>query len=635
MNTPVRHKLLFLCVPVLCALISWSSILRHARDNVSDLLFGFRKAPENILLITIDEQSIQAVGQWPWPREVIGRAITRLAPASAIGIDVNFKEPSRLGVADDLALAGAMRASRVPVVIASDLQPNGTVINPIPVLASASLTGLANLAIDPDGTARSIQIWRADKPVLAVQIAQAAGYETLRRTGLQRIRYLGPENSVPSYPFIDLLNGRIPASELKDKIILIGATARDLQDIRQTPLGLISGVEIQANIVDNVIHDDFLRSNPLVDVLLTFAAGLAGLVLTLAIRRAWIIILGLIAIIGIVWISVFIAFDSGLLTDLLMPTIAILAGSGTALTARYMAAAQERRFIHDTFSRYLAPQVIQALMEDPSLVRLGGERRNLTILFSDIRGFTSLSETMGPQELSHFLNRYLTRMTDVILERQGVIDKYIGDAVMSFWGAPLDDDRHALNGIRSALAMVKALEEFNQDNEILRLPRIDIGIGLNTGAVTVGNMGSEKRFDYTVIGDDVNLASRLESLTKTYGVHIIVSDTVLTHVAPSERNELHTREIDRVRVKGKSQPVTIHEVMSPSQAKRLAPHLELFSAARDHYYAGRWTLAEAALDQFIAAARHDGPAQLLKERTLSFQENPPADWQGIYEMTSK
>ena len=485
MTANARHVVLVACIPVIVALCSYAGVLRHARDGVSDLLFGTQGTPEGITIIAIDEASIQHVGQWPWPRAVMATAISHLSSARAIGIDVNYKEPSRLGAADDTTLAKAMHGSTTPVVLASELQPDGSISNPIPVFASASLQGFANVSVDPDGIIRTAQISHGGVLSFAASLAHAAGFSVpAHETGL--IDYVGPAQTFRSYPFTDLTNGEVPDAALSGHVVIIGATAHDLQDYRQTPVGLMSGVEVQATILENVINNSFLGTNLLADALLTLLAGLAGCLIAFRLHRVWVMVPAVAILIALVWLGIFIAFDSGFLLDLLMPTIAIIAGAGATVLARWSATTRERRFIHDTFSHYLAPQVVAALLEDPSRVRLGGERRDLTILFSDIRGFTTLSETMGPQELAQFMNRYLGVMTDLILERSGVIDKYIGDAIMAFWGAPLDDDAASLHGVLSALAMVDALTKFNAASTALGLSSINIGIGLNAGAVTVG-----------------------------------------------------------------------------------------------------------------------------------------------------
>ncbi len=624
-------------IPVLVAIASWGGFLGHARNSLSDLLFVPHRTSGIVALIKIDEESIQAIGQWPWPRAVFAWALNRLSSADVIGIDVNFKESSRLGSADDRVFTSALTASKVPVVLASELQPSGALLGPIAEFASVSTRGIANLTIDSDGIARTIRLQRGSAISLGAALGARAGAKMHVSEVPLHIHYAGPNGTLPAYSFIDLIEGKIPPAELAGRVVLIGATAHDLQDYQNTPMGLMSGVEIQGTIVENVLADDFLQTAPRSDILLTLIVGLCALAIGFAVRRLWVLILVLLGMVVVVWGIVFGVFSYGIILDLLMPSIAIVVSGSAAILHRYSATARERRFIHDTFSRYLAPQVIAELLRDPSRVRLGGERRELTILFSDIRGFTTLSETMSPVDLAHFLNRYLSIMTDLILDRRGVIDKYIGDAIMAFWGAPLDDATHALHGVQAALAMVRALDEFNVESMSLGKPSIAVGIGLNTGAVTVGNMGSEKRFDYTIIGDEVNLASRLESLTKTYGVSIIVSDAVLERVGAAVQREqgIVTREIDRVKVKGKTQPVVIHEVIAPAVAERAAGHMPQFAAGLAHYYAGRWADAIAAFDVFLVHIPQDGPAGLLRERCQEFVARPPESWSGAYEMTHK
>jgi len=633
----MRRRFLLFCIPAIIALLSWSGALGRARSSVSDLLFTPRAVLDVVTIIAIDEESIQSIGQWPWPRAVMAQGVKSLPNAYAIGIDVNFKEPSRVGVGDDQALARAMRDSTAPVVIASEMQDNGSIIEPIAILASSSYQGIANIIIDSDGIARVVRLRRSTMLSFGAQLVHSVTKQPIVTTEPQRINYVGSSGSTPTYSFLDLINGKVPSSAIAGHIVIIGATARDLQDYQNTPFGLMSGVEIQATIINNILSDDFIRTRPWVDVVLTLGVGVLALLVGFYYRRVWVIVLLLAALIVCVWVIVFLTFASGLLVDLVMPTIAVLACGAAAVLDRYTATSRERHFIHDTFSRYLAPQVVAQLLLDPSRVRLGGQKRDITILFSDIRGFTTLSETMGAQELGMFLNRYLSAMTEHVLERQGVIDKYIGDAIMAFWGAPLDDTQHALHGVQSALAMVEALEQFNTESTSHGEPAIAVGIGLNAGIVTVGNMGSEKRFDYTVIGDEVNLSSRLEGLTKMYGVGIIVSANVLERISSEDRREhsIETREIDRVKVKGKTQPVVIYQVLSPSEAKRVLPHIEFFAQGLAHYYAGRWDEALTSLGRFVELAGTDGPSNLLRERCQEFLTTQPKEWNGAYEMTHK
>jgi adenylate cyclase len=244
-----------------------------------------------------------------------------------------------------------------------------------------------------------------------------------------------------------------------------------------------------------------------------------------------------------------------------------------------------------------------------------------------------MSEGMTPEQLISFLNQYLSKMTQIILESNGVIDKYIGDAVMAFWGAPLRNEKHAINGVLAALKMIDVLLEFNEQSKQTGRPIIDIGIGLNTGNATVGNMGSEKRFDYTVLGDNVNLASRLEGLTKVYGVNIIVAQSTIAAI-PDEENIL-TRELDRVRVKGKKKPVTIYEIIPRARYENVQSILGDFKEGRECYYNGEWNRAISAFMKVLEKAPDDGPTKTLKNRCEGFLHRPADNWEGIFEMTSK
>ena len=246
--------------------------------------------------------------------------------------------------------------------------------------------------------------------------------------------------------------------------------------------------------------------------------------------------------------------------DLFYPNLAIILSSATSVSWQYITTSREKRFIQESFSRYLAPEVVQELLEDPSRLKLGGERKTITILFSDIRGFTSLSEKLEPEKLTKILTRFLSAMSNVILESRGVIDKYIGDAIMAFWGAPLSDQEHATHALRAALQMSKALKSLNEEFKKENLPPLAIGIGINSGEVTVGNMGSEKRFDYTVIGDAVNLASRLEGLNKNYETEIIISGATknMLNQKEIEKMGINFKELGQAQVKGKEEAVTIY-----------------------------------------------------------------------------
>ncbi|MEK6823137.1 MAG: adenylate/guanylate cyclase domain-containing protein [Nanoarchaeota archaeon] len=289
----------------------------------------------------------------------------------------------------------------------------------------------------------------------------------------------------------------------------------------------------------------------------------------------------------------------------------------------------EKQKIKAAFKQYLTPALIDEILRDPSKLKLGGTRRNTTIMFSDIRGFTTLSESLTPEELVHFINNYLTAMTDIILERRGTVDKYIGDAIMAFWNAPVDEPAHIELACNAALENVEALDTvelpavFKEKN----LPRPAMGIGLNTGEVVVGNVGSEQRFNYTALGDHVNLASRLESLTKHYGVHIIVSDSTYQIV----KSKVFVRTLDNVAVKGKKQPVKIHELLRRPKEKHDLLFYTTWEDAIVKYNEKDFVGAQKLFGKCEELRPHDKVTKLYLARCVEFRKSPPGkDWDGVF-----
>jgi adenylate cyclase len=274
------------------------------------------------------------------------------------------------------------------------------------------------------------------------------------------------------------------------------------------------------------------------------------------------------------------------------------------------------------------------MLKDPEKLKLGGEKKDLTVLFSDIRGFTSISEHMTPERLVKFLNEYLTKMTDMVFKYDGLLDKYMGDAIMAIWGAPLDQSDHPLRACYTALEMVEELHLLQHKWATEGMPRLNIGIGINAGPMVVGNMGSERRFDYTVMGDSVNLGSRLEGLNKLYGTNIIISEMTYERV----REEILGRELDLVRVKGKDQPVKIYELLS-RRAKTLPEQKALaeeFQAALGEYRNRNWETARKIFQSILERYPEDGPGRLYVERCQTLEKTPPPeDWDGVYTMTTK
>lgn len=605
-----------------------------ARSKLTDLLFTNEKPIPDILLVAIDDQSITSIGQWPWPREVFAKGIDKLQMSKGIGIDVNFKEPSGKGAADDLALVQSLAKSKVPVILSAQIQPDGEITFPLQAFKDKSVQAFTNLTLSSDGVARFIQPNYSDMDSFGYALAKIKGVSE-QFSSPARINYWGKDGTFSSVSFRDLISDKIPPSFIVGRVAIIGATAHDLQDYHQTPFGIMSGPEIQANIAQTFMSGIVYRSNKWVDIFSIIIMACMAVWLTFRMKFSY-ASLGMFVAFALYNFVAFIGFDHAFVMDLLYPNVALLLGGISSVSLQYVTASRERRFIRDSFNHYLAPQIINEIMADPSKLKLGGQRQRVTIMFSDIRGFTSMSENMEPEHLTDFLNKYLTKMSGIIMDNKGLIDKYIGDAIMAFWGAPLADDKQELNALLSAFAMSDALAEQNK-NKPKDEPEIKIGIGLNTGEVAVGNMGSEKRFNYTIIGDAVNLSSRLEGLTKLYGITIIVSQGVIDGITEEDIKNygIMTREIDQVRVKGKGEKVTIHQVVEKEYQEKTKSVSSEFFRGRELYYKGDWQGAISAFEKVLEKFADDGPSKVLLGRCQEFIKNPPKDWDGSYTLTEK
>ncbi len=634
----LQYLIIALLVSTILTLSELAGFFSLKQDQLSDLLFTKKNNPNRVVIVAIDEQSINKVGQWPWPRSVFGNLVTNLNGAAAIGIDVNFKEPSRLGSQDDLSFSKSLSDSKVPVVLNAEFQPDNSLIKPINSLAEKSLLGFPNLITDSDGNSRVIRFIKNNFPSLSYQLAKTYTKNTkhaeLPSPGVipTRIAYLGPNGHFPTISAIDIISNKIPRQFFENKVVLIGATVSDLQDYHSTPFGVMSGVEIQANAIETLLSQRFFRSSSILNILLIIVLSLLTVNVCKKVRNLNFLIISVFAIFVLYNLIAFLLFDINFLLDLLYPNLAIIISAVATLAYQYFTTSKEKKFIHESFGKYLAPEVINELINNPNMVKLGGQRKNLTIMFSDIRGFTTLSESMQPEELSKFLNLYLTRMTNIILNQKGLVDKYIGDAIMAFWGAPLNNPNHGINAMDAALEMMDSLDEFNKLNLESGRP-IDIGIGINTGEVTVGNMGSEKRFDYTVIGDNVNLSSRLEGLNKFYGTNIIVTESTKNL---SNRGSALFRELDKVKVKGKNEAVKIFELVTNSKKPEVSLINEDFISALHDYYNGDFNKAADKFQKILQRVPEDKPSQKILERCQELISHPPlTPWKGVWELTSK
>ena len=455
--------------------------------------------------------------------------------------------------------------------------------------------------------------------------------------GRMLINYLGPGKTFPHYAVADILAGRLPAETFKDKIVLIGATATGIYDMRVTPFSSVyPGVEIHANVIDNLLHGNFLIHSGWTKFLDMCTIIVVGLLMGFAIPRMKAVagIVLCLALIGaFVATNLTLFIRTNLWMNLIYPVLTMMTIYLGITIYRYVTEEREKKKIRGAFQYYLTASVVNEILKDPSKLKLGGDKKPLTVMFSDIRGFTSISEKLSPEELVRLLNEYLTAMTDIVFKYDGLLDKYIGDAIMAVLGAPIDQPDHALRACRTGLEMMDKLQELRAKWSAEGRPDIDIGVGINSGDMVVGNMGSEMRFDYTVMGDSVNLASRLEGTNKEYGTNIIISEFTYAIV----KDELYCRELDAVRVKGKKLPVRLYELLGERKdAAKWQPWVERFEAGLAKYRCQQWDEAIAEFQAVLAIRSGDASAQLYLERCAALRECPPEGiWDGVCTMTKK
>ena len=626
-----------------------TGILRSWQWKLSDALYIGYEPPPDIILVAIDDRSIQAVGRWPWKRSVHADLVRIISEADprVIGYDVNFPEASE--PADDAKLGEAVRSSG-KVVLPYELtlvQRGPSLVGvrplyPIAEISRGARLGYTNTPPDPDGIFRRLpsvvrhEDGSTGDPFFLAAI-KTAGLSSPPLPEEFLINYAGPAGSFPIVSAIDVLDRKVSADRFRDAIVLVGATAPDLHDELFTPTGkrkAISGIEVHGNAIATILGRRQIVEEPLsavIATILVLSVGGALLVSRRRIRLATPLVLAA----GLAYLlTAFILFDRGLILNIFYPLFALALTYVAVVLLRYWREKQEKTKLRGTLERYVSAQVAAHLMEHPEKLVLGGEAREMSVLFSDLRGFTTLSEKLKPEELVRILNDYLGEMTDVVFANEGVLDKYIGDAVMAFWGAPIDAPDHALRAVRTAVSMRDRLRQLNREGRWPSGIELHLGVGVNTGPMVVGNMGSKKRFDYTVMGDTVNLGSRLEGLNKEYGTEVIVSKATADQV----QSEFVLRELDSVAVKGKKEPVRIFEVVGKkgAVADDVLRFIEHFKSALALYRERKFAEAREIFHQLEHTHPEDVSLKIFIERCSSFIESPPSsDWDGTWVMTKK
>ena len=586
-----------------------------------------------------------------------GRETTETAPA----IKAGFAENGDRAAPYLPAYAGAMK---VLSNIESKVAGNGA-LNAIPesdgVYRRIPMFMTLNDKIYPSLVAESLRVAQ-DASTFIIQAVGASGEEGFGETGLVSfkvgavkvptdengqiwVRFTGdiPERYVPAWK---LLDGSAPAEKLEGHIVLIGTSAAAMKDLRATPLDpAAAGVSLHAEALETILTGNFLNRPDFAHGLEVVASFLLGLLLIWLLPKwgsVWCAVLTFAAIVGVV-AGAWYAFDVyNWLLDPIYFSVVILVIYLTQSLLIFLATEAERARVRGAFGMYLSPALVEQLASDPEQLKLGGEMKDISIMFCDVRGFTSISELYDPEGLTQLINKFLTPMTQVIMDRMGTIDKYMGDCIMAFWNAPVDVPTHVAEACNSALTMFEKLEELNTELEQEAVSNnkefrpLKIGIGLNTGSCCVGNMGSNQRFDYSILGDDVNLCSRLEGQSKGYGVDIVISET--TKIAAPE---FATIELDLIQVKGKTVPVRIFALIGNSEVQdsewfkdMSAVHAELILEYRDQ----NWKKAKMLVSKAREAAgeKFDGLYDLFDARIEEYKSNPPGlDWDGVFVATDK
>ena len=679
-----------------------------------------------VVIVDIDENSLSAFGQWPWPRTILADLLTRLYEwqAAAIAFDVIFPEPDRSSLneavkhfrdldddtrgrllhlpSNDEVFAQAIGRGNVvlgqaginafhprslekpPETAFATVGPDPSpyliafpyILRNLPKLEQAAVGhGLISIRTERDGMVRRVPIvmQAEDKivPALTLDLLRVAtGSSTIMirtdESGIQSVAvpglelptdrngriwvYFGPHDKARFVSAKDVVEGNVAPERFAGKLVLVGTSAIGLLDVKTTPvLSAMPGVEVHAQLLEAALTNSLLVAPSYAIVVEMIGALIGGVVLALLAPAASVLMLfasAALAAAAFVAASWILFSRYQMLFDATFPLIATLSVYMSMVLMGYFREQLDRRRIRSAFAQYLSPTLVEQLANSPQRLVLGGEERVITVLFSDVRGFTTIAETYkdNPHGLTTLMNRFLTPLTNAIMARNGTIDKYMGDAVMAFWNAPLDDPAHESDACHAALDMLERVDALNQEREReastsgTRFVPIKIGIGINTGRCTVGNMGSDLRFQYTVMGDSVNLASRLEGQTKAYGLPILIGSRTAAAVA----EQFALLEIDSIRVKGKTEAEVIYAIVGRADVAA-SPE---FRSLQDHWAMLRvcyrkqdWTGALKMIDLCHCECERLGLVGLIdayadRIRRLE-QRSPTPEWDGVFTAETK
>ena len=647
-------------------------------------------ADSSIVIVSIDDQTFASIKtKWPYPRSYFTKLIRNLNDAGArlIVFDLEFTEPYSQDPAQDTELARVAKqagnvifAGKIVTEFGANNTINQYVLEPMPELANAGVPwGLVNIVEDGDGFLRryllGIQSRNTFYPTLSVkalqklsngapfkngpkalQVGQYAVEKITPSTML--INYVGPAKSFPTYSFVNVLddaNFDIGEEDtdifemhklwgtFRDKIIFIGSGAEELQDVKLTPFydydgtkRKMPGVEVHANALYTMLHKAYITRPAKAAVhILWFILGLIIGSLVLALKPIKSLPLIIVLVAFLIWGTVYEFVHAAIWLPMISPLLMIVFGYlGNTL---YILGTEQREKLRyrKIFQQYVSKNVVDKMLESGKFPEFGGSREKLTVLFSDIRSFTSFTESNPPEKVVGQLTEYLTAMTDIVLKNDGTLDKFVGDEIMALFGAPYPYKDHAFKACVAAHEMIRTLKDFQlKYAEEKGESYFNIGIGINTGEMVLGNLGSRQLFDYTVIGDAVNLGARLEGVNKFYKTNIILSEFTYTEV----KDRIVARELDKIQVKGKKRPVEIYELLGIDRISDAEYELlvHAYSKALSAYRNANWYEALKGFRKILRYFPKDGPSNLYIRRCLDLMENPPKeDWEAVYAFSTK
>ncbi|MCX5814416.1 MAG: adenylate/guanylate cyclase domain-containing protein [Proteobacteria bacterium] len=594
-------------------------------------IHGMKAPLKEVVIVGIDDKSLEKIGRWPWDRSKVALMIDALNEmgAKVIALDIIFSEPWK---DDDVLAASIKKAGNVILPVVFDFKGekskisenilydssfpmvrdsgNFKIFPPISankvlmplkeISAGAKTLGHINMIPDKDGVLRweimAVEFDGEIFPSISLQAARVfmglpMEAMTLKATdgiqlgdsfiptdfwGRTLIRYYGPEGTTPQISALDVLQNKVAPSKIKDKIVLIGATAVGIYDLRVTPTGIMAGVEKHANVITSILHKDFIfRITNLTNILIILISGIIFSILIVRLKALFGALLSFVFIGALYLIANYFFFEKNIWIDLSFTGSNLVITYFTITAYRYATEERYAKRIRGMFSSYVTERVVNELIKNPSLAKLGGERREITVMFSDVRGFTTFSEKHSPEQVVQILNEYLGEMTDIIFQWEGTLDKFVGDEIVAFWGAPLPQENHAELAVKCTLHMKRRLGELHAKWESEGRESLYAGFGINTGEVIVGNIGAEgKKMDYTVIGDNVNLGARVEGLTRKYDSDVIITESTLDKIrgiiTEGKMWRLKVEGLDRVAVKGKAEPVAIYAISSLGEGEECA-----------------------------------------------------------------